>query len=329
MITTGAAALRDGDRILLPGAGRAGARGGAGGARGAGRQAAGAGPGRRRGRPAEPAPLAPAAAGTDPAEPSRRIRRVESAGAPMSIPRTAIRRPVTMFMICCGHHPARRDLADAPAGRPDAGRHAIPSITVRVSYSGVGPLEMEELVTRPIEQAVSAVAGLEQINVDLVGRLEHGPAELRVGHRPERGGRRRAHARSTACAAGCRRTPTRRPSSSSTPRRCRSWASASRATTTRSRCARWPSASSRPRLERVPGVAAVTVSGGLRRQIHVELSKEKIAALDLSVDRIVSLLRTREPEHPARRDRRRRHDLPAPQPGAVRRTSTRSGTWWW
>ena len=47
-----------------------------------------------------------------------------------------------------------------------------------------------------------------------------------------------------------------------------------------------------PRLERVPGVAAVTVDGGLRRQIHVELSKEKITALDLSVDRVVNLLRT-------------------------------------
>ena len=47
-----------------------------------------------------------------------------------------------------------------------------------------------------------------------------------------------------------------------------------------------------PRLERVPGVAAVTVNGGLRRQIHVELSREKITALDLSVDRVVNVLRT-------------------------------------
>jgi HAE1 family hydrophobic/amphiphilic exporter-1 len=47
-----------------------------------------------------------------------------------------------------------------------------------------------------------------------------------------------------------------------------------------------------PRLERVPGVAAVTVGGGLRRQIHVQLSREKITALDLSVDRVVNVLRT-------------------------------------
>ena len=47
-----------------------------------------------------------------------------------------------------------------------------------------------------------------------------------------------------------------------------------------------------PRLERVNGVAAVTVDGGLRRQIHVELSREKTTALDLSVDRVVNVLRT-------------------------------------
>ena len=39
-------------------------------------------------------------------------------------------------------------------------------------------------------------------------------------------------------------------------------------------------------------MAAVTVNGGLRRQIHIELSKEKITALDLSVDRIISTIRT-------------------------------------
>nr|MBA3298265.1 efflux RND transporter permease subunit [Acidobacteriota bacterium] len=41
-----------------------------------------------------------------------------------------------------------------------------------------------------------------------------------------------------------------------------------------------------------PGVASVTVEGGLRRQVHVDLSKEKISALNLPVDRITSLLRT-------------------------------------
>ena len=47
-----------------------------------------------------------------------------------------------------------------------------------------------------------------------------------------------------------------------------------------------------PRLERVAGVAAVSVDGGLRRQIRVDLSREKITALNLSVDRVVQILRT-------------------------------------
>ncbi len=34
------------------------------------------------------------------------------------------------------------------------------------------------------------------------------------------------------------------------------------------------------------------MTGGLRRQIHVELSKEKITALDLSVDRVVQAIRS-------------------------------------
>src|SRR5688500_19759912 len=81
----------------------------------------------------------------------------------MSIPRIAIERPVTMFMISMviillGAISLTRLPVDL---MPDT---QMPTITVRVNYQGVGPLEMEELVTRPIEQAVSAVAGLERVD---------------------------------------------------------------------------------------------------------------------------------------------------------------------
>ena len=80
----------------------------------------------------------------------------------MSIPRLAIERPITMFMLSAvvmliGGLSLVRLPVDL---MPDV---SFPSITVRVSYGGVGPLEMEELVTRPIEQALSAVAGLERL----------------------------------------------------------------------------------------------------------------------------------------------------------------------
>src|SRR5918996_667412 len=80
----------------------------------------------------------------------------------MSIPRLAIERPITMFMLSgvimlIGLLSLMRLPVDL---MPDI---SFPSITVRVGYPGVGPLEMEELVTRPLEQALSAVAGLERI----------------------------------------------------------------------------------------------------------------------------------------------------------------------
>jgi HAE1 family hydrophobic/amphiphilic exporter-1 len=80
----------------------------------------------------------------------------------VSIPRLAIHRPVTMFMLSgvvmlIGWLSFVRLPVDL---MPDV---SFPSITVRVGYAGVGPLEMEELVTRPLEQALSAVSGLERL----------------------------------------------------------------------------------------------------------------------------------------------------------------------
>ena len=158
----------------------------------------------------------------------------------MSIPRVAIERPVTMFMLSAvivllGGISLFRLPVDL---MPDV---TYPSITVRVGYGGVGPAEIEELIVRPLEQTLAAVPGARADELDGVGGLGHGAAELRVGHEPERGGRRSANARrprARPAAAGGRR---RRASRSSTRRRRPSWASASRATTTASRCARWPS----------------------------------------------------------------------------------------
>ena len=80
----------------------------------------------------------------------------------MSIPRLAIQRPVTMFMISgvitlLGVISLSRLPVDL---MPEFEQ---PTINVRTSYPGVGPLEMEELITRPIEQAVSAVPGLTRV----------------------------------------------------------------------------------------------------------------------------------------------------------------------
>src|SRR2546426_10215277 len=81
----------------------------------------------------------------------------------MSIARFAIHRRVMMTMISIiiillGGISLPRLPVDL---LPDISQ---PTISVRVSYTGVGPLEMEELITRPLEQQLSAVSGLQQMN---------------------------------------------------------------------------------------------------------------------------------------------------------------------
>jgi HAE1 family hydrophobic/amphiphilic exporter-1 len=208
----------------------------------------------------------------------------------MSIPRIAIHRPVTMFMlsgviILIGALSLMKLPVDL---MPDI---SFPSITVRVGYPGVGPLEMEELVTRPLEQALSAVAGLERlestssegssrVTLNFVWGTDLNEAADDVRNRLDR-------------------IRGRLPEEAEAPIMFKFDANTFpimgvgvEGDYDRVRLREIAEHDLSQRLERVPGVASVTVDGGLRRQIHVLLSKEKVRALNLPVDRVVNLLRT-------------------------------------
>src|SRR5688572_23138245 len=208
----------------------------------------------------------------------------------MSIPRIAIERPVTMFMISMviillGAISLTRLPVDL---MPDT---QMPTITVRVNYQGVGPLEMEELVTRPIEQAVSAVAGLERVD----STSSEGNANVRLNF-----------AWGTDLSEAADEVRTRldrvrgRLPEDADPPTVFKFDSTSMPimgigvqgdfdpVTLREMAQNDLS----PRLERVAGVAAVTINGGLRRQIRVDLSREKLTALNLAPDRVIQILRT-------------------------------------
>ncbi len=165
-----------------------------------------------------------------------------------------------------------------------------PTLNIRTSYAGVGPLEMEELITRPIEQAVGAVPGLTriessssegnsqvQLNFEWGSDLAESADEVRT-----RMDRIRARLPEDADPPTIQKfDPSQLPvaqigiEGDYDPVTLREIAQNEIA----------------PRFERLDGVAAVNVSGGLRRQIHVDLSKEKITALNLSVTQVVSSLR--------------------------------------
>ena len=52
----------------------------------------------------------------------------------------------------------------APAHRSDAGYHLSQRSAITTSYANAAPEEMEEIITRPIEGAMAAVPGVEEIS---------------------------------------------------------------------------------------------------------------------------------------------------------------------
>ncbi len=214
----------------------------------------------------------------------------------MSIPATAIRRPVTMFMISSvivllGGISLMRLPVDL---LPDV---TYPTVTVRVGYPGVGPQEIEQILTRPIEQAVSAVAGLEQVN----SSSQEGSSLIRLSFAWGTDLNEAMDDLRTRLDRVRGRLPLEaealtifRQDSNAQPIMSLGIEGDYDRVTLREIGENQLS----PRLERVNGVASVTTGGGLRRQIHVELSKEKVAALDLPVERINALLRSENQNTP-------------------------------
>ncbi len=214
----------------------------------------------------------------------------------MSIPRLAIHRPVTMFMISgvitlLGVISLTRLPVDL---MPEFEQ---PQLNVRTSYPGVGPLEMEELITRPMEQAVSAVPGITRVessssegnsqirlNFDWGTDLSEATDEVRTRVDRMRNRLPEDADPPTIFKFDSNQLPVAQIGIEGDydPVTLREIAQNELA----------------PRFERVDGVAAVTVNGGVRREIHVDLTKEKITALNLSVSQVVSALRSENQNTP-------------------------------
>jgi HAE1 family hydrophobic/amphiphilic exporter-1 len=208
----------------------------------------------------------------------------------MSLPEFSIHRPVTVLMACMvaillGAIAFWQIPVDL---MPET---EFPTLSVNVTYEGVAPEEMETLVVRPLEQSLASAPLLEEIT----SSASEGQASVRL---------RYAYGTDLDEAANDLRARIDRrrnalpddidpptlykfdisqfpimfltvASDQMDPKELRHFAEKS----------------IQYRMERVPGVAQVRVSGGLRRQIHVNLSLKKMRALDLSMAQVVQTLR--------------------------------------
>ncbi len=173
-----------------------------------------------------------------------------------------------------------------------------PTISVVTSYSNVGPQEIEELITRPVEEAVAAVQGVQEITstssegrstvrlaFDWGTNLDEATNDVRdridriLGRLPD----------------DVERPAIRKFDLSAFPILIMGVSGNMSAIDLR----QFLDDQVKYRLERIPGVAAIDISGGLTREIHVDLKSNQMKALGLSPDAVLAALRNENRNIPA------------------------------
>ena len=199
----------------------------------------------------------------------------------MFLSETSIRRPVFTAMVTM----ALMTLGLLGAGYlgvdlfPDV---SFPVVTVTTSYPGAGPEEVEQLVTKPIEEQISAVNGVDEVRsysrdsistIVVQFKLE---ADIKMAATDVRD---KVAAIRASLPKDVKEPVVQRVDPTALP--ILTYALSSRRDSAETR--RLAEDVVKPRLEAVDGVAAVKVQGGLEREIHVFLDRGSLEALGLSL----------------------------------------------
>ncbi len=215
----------------------------------------------------------------------------------MSLPEFSIRRPVTVLMaIIMAVLLGGIAFLEIPVDlMPET---EFPTLSVNVGYPGVAPQEMETLVARPLEQALAATPGVKQIT----SSSSEGRASVRLEF---------AYGTNLDEAAAEMRSRLDRrrdnlPEDIEPPTLYKydvsqypiMYLTVASPKMDAKQLRFFSEKNLQYRIERAPGVAATNISGGLRRQIHVDLSLKKLRALNLSVGDVVQTLRNENLNRP-------------------------------
>ncbi|MCU0638746.1 MAG: efflux RND transporter permease subunit [Candidatus Krumholzibacteria bacterium] len=173
-----------------------------------------------------------------------------------------------------------------------------PTISVITSYGNVGPQEMEESITRPIEEALAAVQGVEEIT----STSTEGQSQVRVAFNwgtdldvAANDIRDRIDRVLWILPEDMERPIIRKFDLSAFPVMFLAVAGDMSQLDLR----RIVEDQVEYRLERVPGVAAVDIRGGLAREIHVDMKSAQLKALGISTGAVLSALREENLNIPA------------------------------
>ena len=208
----------------------------------------------------------------------------------MNLPRFSVNRPVfttmvSLIVIILGGISLSRLPVDL---MPDI---SFPTVSISTSYANASPEEIEELITRVIEQSMSAVPGVEEVS----SVSSEGSSSVRVTFTWGTD----LDAASNDIRDRLDRVIPRLPEDADRPS-LRKFDPASFPILILGASSDLDPVQMRMiledeikyRLERVPGVASMDIWGGRERQIHVDLYPEKIKALDISLNQVISRIRT-------------------------------------
>ncbi|NLN34577.1 MAG: efflux RND transporter permease subunit [Candidatus Cloacimonetes bacterium] len=231
----------------------------------------------------------------------------------MKISQVAVGRPVltimvSMIVIILGAVALSRLPIDL---MPDV---TSPTISVSTSYSKASPLTMEELVTRPIEEALAAVPGVQEIS----SRSTEGSSNVQVSfswgtdlEAASNDIRDRLDRIISRLPDEASRPSLRKYDMSATPVIMMGVTSDLDVLELRRILEEQVSY----RLERVDGVASVSIWGGRSREIHINIDPLKMNALRIPLDQVISSVRAANINQPTGNIYRGNHQITIRVPG--------------
>lgn len=215
----------------------------------------------------------------------------------MNISRFSVQRPVltimvSLIVIILGGVSLSRLSIDL---MPDI---TYPTVSITTEYENASPEEVEELITRPVEEAMAAVPGVEQVT----SFSAEGQSNVRVLFT---WGSNLDEAANDIRDRLDRVTPLL-PEDAEKPR-LRKFDLAAfpilimgvSSNLDPIQIRRIIDNQVKNRIERIPGVASLDIRGGLDREIHVNLNAEKIKALNLPIDQLLTRLKEENINLPA------------------------------
>ncbi|MFC1940724.1 efflux RND transporter permease subunit, partial [Chloroflexota bacterium] len=178
-----------------------------------------------------------------------------------------------------------------------------PVVSVSISFPGASPQDVETLVTKPVEQAVSTVSGVETISATSREGSSRVTISFVIGHDIQQGAqevRERLDILKRRFPDGVDEPTLRRFDPNASPFMTVA-ISVQGDNLSPAELRRMVEEIVVPNMERLPGIAAATVSGLEIQEVGVELNASKLKALRITPQQVVTTLRSENVAQPSGR----------------------------